>query len=153
MENRFTGLLKGKVIIIGIGNILRGDDGFGPLLIEKLVGKVDAHCIDAGTAPESYIGKIIKERPDTVLILDAVHLDRPAGEYDILRKSDIIKTGFTTHDISPGLFIEHLENETRADIYMLGIQPARLSLGEEMSEEVKTALDNITEQITEVIHA
>ena len=29
-------ILKGKVVIVGIGNTLKGDDGFGPAVIEQL---------------------------------------------------------------------------------------------------------------------
>ncbi|MFH1458822.1 MAG: hydrogenase maturation peptidase HycI [Candidatus Omnitrophota bacterium] len=134
---------KGKVVIIGIGNLLRADDGFGPALIELIQGRLDAVCIDAGTAPENYIGKIAKLKPETVLIVDAVELNSEAGTYAILRKSDIIKSGFTTHDISPSMFIEYLEKETNADIFMLGVQPENIRLGEEMSDKVKKTLEEI----------
>jgi hypothetical protein len=36
MKNIFKNILKGKVVILGIGNTLRRDDGFGPALIERL---------------------------------------------------------------------------------------------------------------------
>ena len=62
-------------------------------------------CIDAGSSPESYAGKIIKENPDTILFVDATHLDRAGGEYALLEVSDILKSGFTTHDLSPKLFL------------------------------------------------
>jgi hydrogenase 3 maturation protease len=145
----FKDILKGKVVIVGIGNIMRGDDSFGPELVKRLNGCVDAVCIDAGTAPENYTGKIKKESPDTILIADAVHLDLAPGGYRILKKDDILKCGFTTHDISPNMLIEYLEKETGADIYMLGIQPKHLSFGEEMSEEVKKALGDIIKSIAE----
>ena len=39
--------LKGKVLLIGTGNTLRGDDGIGPALIGLLEGKVKASLLDA----------------------------------------------------------------------------------------------------------
>ncbi|GAF74403.1 unnamed protein product [marine sediment metagenome] len=146
-------LLKGKVVIVGIGNTLRGDDGFGPALIAKLKGKVKAACIDAGSAPENYTGKIIKERPETILIVDALHLGKSPGEFEILKKEDIARMGFSTHDISPNMFIEYLENETQADIYILGLQPKSVSFGEEMSNSVKSALTEIADLIKEADNA
>lgn len=140
-------ILKGKVVIVGIGNILRGDDGFGPALISRLQGKLKALCIDAGTAPENYTGKIVKGNPNTILLVDALHLDKNAGEFELLKKEDIVKVGFTTHDISPNMFIEYLEKNTAANIYMLGVQPKSVSFGEEMSDEVKGALEQITNLI------
>ena len=144
-------ITKGKIIILGIGNPLRGDDGFGPAFIQGIKGKVTALCIDAGSAPENYIGKIIKEKPDTVLIIDAVHLDSEPGKYRLLKKQEILKCGFTTHDLSPHMFIDFLEKETKADIYLLGIQPKNLSFGDDMSESVKKTLKELIELITQTL--
>lgn len=147
MADSLKNILKGKIVLVGIGNILKSDDAVGPALIEKLNGKINAVCLDAATAPENYSGKIIKEEPDTILIIDAVHLNLDPGEYRILDPDEILKTGFTTHDISPNLFIEYLQSQTKADIYMLGIQPQCLDLGGELSGEVKKTLNELTKII------
>jgi hydrogenase 3 maturation protease len=153
MKDRFIQIFKGKVVLVGIGNTLKGDDAFGPALVERLSGKVAAVCIDAGTAPENYTRKIVQEKPDTILLVDAVSLELPAGEYEILNKADIMKVGLTTHDISPRMFIEYLEQQTTAKIYLLGIQPQSLGLGEEMSLPVLKTLNTIAQTIEEVLHA
>jgi len=142
MASFFSRILKGKVIIVGIGNILRGDDGLGPHLIAALKGKTDRLCFDAGTAPENYLGKIAKEEPDTVLLVDAVHLDKKAGEFEILKEKDITDCGFSTHDLSPARVMEYLK-ETGASIYLLGIQPKNTAFGEELSPEVKKTVEEI----------
>ena len=144
---------KGKVVFVGIGNPLRGDDGFGPALIERLQGQVKAVCLDAGTAPESYAGKIIKENPGTIVLADAVHLGLRPGECAILGKADILKTGFTTHDLSPAMLIQYLESQTAAGIYLLGVQPETVALGAEMSGPVSKALEGVTTMIKEVLNA
>jgi hydrogenase 3 maturation protease len=140
-------LFKGKVVILGIGNILRGDDGLGPALIARLQGEVKAVCLDTGTAPENYLGKIAKEKPDTVLIVDALYLGKRPGEYQILKKDDILSSGLTTHDISPQMLIEYLQKKTRADIYLLGMQPKNVSFGQNLSDEVKASLDQLADMI------
>ena len=153
IKETLSRILKEKSVIVGVGNILRGDDAFGPLLIEKIKDKVGMLCIDAGTAPENYLGKIVKEKPEAVLIVDAAALDLASGEYDILKKDDIVKSGFTTHDLSPVLFIEYLENETDADIYMLAVQPETTAFGEEVSTNMAKALDEISQLIEEMYNA
>ncbi|MBU3933246.1 MAG: hydrogenase maturation peptidase HycI [Candidatus Omnitrophica bacterium] len=147
MKSAFKNILKGKTVIVGVGNTLRGDDGFGPALIKRLEGKAKACCIDAGSAPENFTGKIIKEKPDTILIVDALHLGLAPGAWEILKKDEIAKSGLSTHDISPNMFIEYLESRTSADIYMLGVQPKDISFGREMSTEVKSALEKIADVI------
>ena len=62
-HDRLKRLLIGKVVIVGIGNSLRGDDALGPLLVERLKERVKVPCIDAGRSLENYIGKILKEEP------------------------------------------------------------------------------------------
>ncbi len=147
MKNTIKDIFKGKVVLVGVGNILRGDDAFGPALVEKVKDDIAAVCIDAGSTPENYAGKIAKESPDTIIIVDAAHLELAPGEYDILSKDDIVRSGFTTHDLSPAMFIEYLETETGADIYMLAVQPENIAFGADMSDSVKAALEEVAKRI------
>jgi len=149
MENIFLPILRGKTVIVGIGNSLRGDDGFGPALIEEIQGKVGCICIDAGSAPEKFLGVIVKEEPDTILLVDAADLDLEPGQYRILEPVDIVKCGLTTHDMSSRMLIEFLENQTKANILMLGVQLQHLSLGEAMSQCLTETLDEIQMLIQE----
>ena len=64
--------LAGKVVILGIGNTFRGDDGIGSLLAQRLKDKVSFIVYDSGPSPENYLGKIIKDKPDNIIIVDAV---------------------------------------------------------------------------------
>lgn len=147
MRGIFKDILKGKVVIVGIGNIMRGDDGFGPALIEELSGRIDAVCIDAGVTPENHTGIITKEKPDTILLVDAVHLDLTPGEYTLLKKDDILNSALTTHNMSPAMLINFLESGTKADMYLLGIQPGAALFGDEMSASVKKTLTILSESI------
>jgi len=140
-------------MILGIGNPLRGDDGFGPALVARLQGNPFVRCFDVGTAPENYLGKIVKENPDTVLLVDAVHLEQSAGTIAILAKDEIVKSGFTTHDLSPTLFIEYLEQNTQAKIFLLGVQPRTIAFGEEFSTPVLQAIGMVEKMILEALDA
>jgi hydrogenase 3 maturation protease len=148
-KNIFQDILKGKIVFVGIGNTLRSDDGLGPAIIERLKNHTAAVCIDAGSAPENHSGKIIKEKPDTVILIDAAHLGLETGQYRILKNEEIANSGFTTHNISPKLFIEYLQSRIKADIYLLAIQPENISFGEELSEPVKKAVGEVSRLIIE----
>jgi len=149
MSNIFFPLLRGKTVIVGIGNPLRGDDGFGPALIEQIQGKVNAICINAGTAPENYTKRIVEKEPETILLVDIAHLNLEPGQYRLLHPEDIVKSGLTTHDMSSRMFIEFLQNQTRAGIVLLGVQPKQVTLGEDMSPSVATALAEVAQLIQE----
>lgn len=149
MENIFLPILKGQTVIVGIGNPLRGDDGFGPALIERLQGKVGFVCVDAGSAPENYVGRIVKEQPDTILLVDVADLNLEPGQYRIFPPTDILQCGFTTHDMSSRMLMEFLQNQTQASIFMLGVQPQQVSLGKAISKCVGETLDEIATLIQE----
>lgn len=130
---------------------MRGDDGVGPVLIEELREHLSVVCLNVGTTPENYAGKIVKENPGIVLIIDALHLGKKPGEYEVLKKGDVLNWGFTTHDISPSRFIEYLEESTKADILVLGIQPGNLRFGEGLSEPVKQTITQIKSWLIECL--
>ncbi len=141
--------LKGRIVVVGIGNTLRGDDGAGPELIRKLKNSPSnirystLYLIDAGEVPENYLQKIAGYKPDTVLLVDAVDFRGRPGATRIAGASVIRNDSVSTHNASLKLIMEYLEKETRADIFLLGIQPGNLTFGSGLSEPVKQALDRI----------
>ena len=150
-RNVFGRILKGKVVIVGVGNVLRGDDGLGPVFVERLKSKVVVTCINAGNAFENYLGVIIRERPDTVLLVDAVHLDMNPGEFAIVDPSRIEHGGLSTHDMSPSLFLNLLVKEIQCNVFLLGVQPARIALGTGISETVRETLVVLENEVVEAL--
>jgi hydrogenase 3 maturation protease len=147
MPNPFINLFKGNTVIVGVGNVLRGDDGLGPEVVNRL-GEIEGRlCIDAGEVPENYFGRIVKEKPDTVLIIDAVQLFEKPGIYRLLEEEQILKTGFSTHTISPGVFMKQLAEEIQGRIVMLGVQPKSIEFGEGLSEPVERTVRELVSMI------
>ncbi|RKZ07617.1 hypothetical protein DRQ25_11155 [Candidatus Fermentibacteria bacterium] len=148
LKDKLASCLNGKVVYMGIGNILRGDDGIGPELVARLSAK-GLRTVDAGTAPENYIRPVARFEPDTVVLVDAVHLEREPGAVELLDRSEIMEnTGFTTHTLSPVLVMERLEDETGAVVLMLAIQPRTLEFGAPLSPEVVRLLDILPDLLT-----
>jgi len=150
-ENVFRGILRGQVVIVGVGNVLRGDDGLGPVFVERLKNKVGVICINAGNAFENYLGVIIRERPDTVLLVDAVHLDMNPGEFAIVDPSRIEHGGLSTHNMSPSLFLNLLVEEIQCNVFLLGVQPERIALGTGISERVQETLEVLETEVVEAL--
>ncbi|MFA5149730.1 MAG: hydrogenase maturation protease [Candidatus Omnitrophota bacterium] len=142
--------LTGKVVIVGIGNTLRSDDGIGSILAARLQDKVPYIVYDGSSSPENYLGKIIKDTPDTILLIDAVDFGGEAGEIRFLEGEDIQTVNFfSTHDASISLAISYLKNSLKsAGIFILAIQPKILVFGDKLSPEIKGALGQIEEWFT-----
>ena len=137
--------LTGKVVIVGIGNTLRSDDGVGSILATRIQDKVPYIVYDASASPENYLGKIIKDKPDTVLLIDAVDFGGAAGEIKVLEGEDIQTVNFfSTHDASISLAISYLKNSLKAvGIFILAIQPKVLAFGDRLSPEITKALERL----------
>lgn len=139
-----------ETLIIGIGNTLKGDDGAGPLICEQLAGKICAEVIDAGTVPENYIQPIIRKTPENLLIIDAVEFGAPPGAINIFRPEQISSFAFSTHTLSPRLFIETITQQIKVDVYLLGIQPAQTQLAQKISDSVTEAIRQLLQVLIQV---
>lgn len=138
-----TNRIKGRVAIVGIGNILRGDDGLGPKFIEILKSRnARASLFDCGTAPENYVFPILTSSSDTVILIDAADLGEAAGSVRVFELNEISNVSFSTHNPSPRLFTDLLKTG-KEDIYIfvVSIQPKTTALGASLSDEVLKGLD------------
>ena len=158
--------LKGKVVIVGIGNSLRGDDGAGPELIKSLKFKVRSSeknhelstpnhqlcLIDTGSVPENFLQKIVGERPDVILLVDTINLGKPAGSIEIIAAENLKEESFSTHNASLKLTIAYLKKETGTDLFLLGLQPKNIGFGQKISPEVEESVKKIAKEIEEIVH-
>jgi len=134
--------LKGKVVILGIGNTLKSDDGAGPFLVKRIKDKVNFSAMDAGTCPENYLGKIIKEGPDTVVIIDAADFGGSPGEFRIFEAKQVNSLNlFSTHNASISLTVNYLRSNLKVNIIILMIQPKTIVLGDRLSPEIIKSID------------
>ena len=139
-----------KTSLIGIGNTLKGDDGFGPLLCRKLMGRVCVELIDAGTVPENYIQPIIQKKPQSLIIVDAVDFATSAGTIKIFRPEQIGSAAFSTHTLSPHLFIDMIRKSIEVDVYFIGVQPAQVGFGLPVCAEVKEAIQRLVDILCDI---
>lgn len=140
---------KGKIVIVGIGNSLRGDDGAGPELIRRLkkfqlpTSNSKLSLIDTGSVPENFLQKIVGERPDVILLVDTINLEKPAGSVEIIEAENLKEESFSTHNASLKLTIEYLKKETKAALFLLGIQPKNIGFGQRISPEVEKSINSV----------
>ncbi len=147
MLMRLKDILKGKVVILCVGNIERGDDGLGPYFSGAIKGRVPYEVIDAGSAPENWTGVVAGLKPDTIVMVDAIYFEGEPGEIKIFSGEDLRSGKISTHDVSPKLLIEYLKESTKADIYILGIKPESNKLGEGLSPCIKASLDSLSKML------
>jgi len=134
-------LSDSPTLILTIGNILKGDDGAGPLICKQLSkAKISAELIDAGTVPENYIHKIIKMAPKNMLVIDAIDFGEKPGTIKIFKPEQLNSLVISTHTLSPRLFVDMIRQNIKLDVHFIGIQPAQIELGQSISEQVDRAI-------------
>lgn len=137
--------------VVGIGQVLCGDDGLGPAVVRLLQQSVPHdEClliVDAGHAPENVLGVIIQFRPDLVLFVDAIRMESNPGQIAILDGSVAGGSGGSTHTIPLGLLSTFITNETNALTYIVGIQPATVGFGEDITPIVSVAIELVVDWI------
>jgi hydrogenase 3 maturation protease len=145
--------LKGCVLMIGAGNTLRGDDGAGPAIIALLEGKVNANLLDVGEVPESYCGRILEVHSDTIVFIDAADFGGSPGDVAVLEPEDIAGCSISTHQMPVDLFFRYIRENSKAEIFALGIQPAQIGFGEPMSPGVAESVQAIAELLERLLPA
>lgn len=137
--------LSGKVVILGIGNTLRSDDGVGSILANRIKDRIPHLVYDGNSSPENYLGKIIKDKPDNILIIDAVDFGGLPGEFRVLEGENIETVSFfSTHNASISLAINYLKKTlAQVNIIILAIQPKTITFGDNLSPEIIRALEKL----------
>ncbi|MGB9631122.1 MAG: hydrogenase maturation protease [Candidatus Methanodesulfokora sp.] len=133
LKDRIKRALKGKYMVVCIGNELRGDDGVGIYIGRRLKNAITTEF------PEDCIHRIRDEKPDTILFIDAVDFGGEPGSVIFSELREASST-ISTHRLPLSLLIELLE-EVKPKAYILGIQPKSMNLGEGLSSEVRKSAD------------
>ncbi len=146
MSDRLTELLTfkdRKILFVGIGNLLRQDDGIGVYISTRLKESDTVKVITAEVSIENYIGKINSVEYDVLVLIDCVDIRKPAGSYELIPVDRVHDMTFNTHNIS----LKRLSEFFRNEILILAIQPEKVGFGENLSYIVRDAGNRIIELI------
>ncbi len=149
--------MNNKILIIGYGNTLRGDDGIGPIIIERLThSNMDnrADFIDGGVDGLTLIDHL--DIYTHVLIIDAVNMSMEPGTIKLFSQNDVVvnmkEDSLSTHGLGLPAVFEIIKGlGIKRDIMILGIQPETISMGEGFSLKVSEQINNIISVIQNYI--
>jgi hydrogenase maturation protease len=143
--------LRGKrTVILGVGNILQGDDAIGPNLVDLLHGRVEATLINAGEVPENYLSSINAAQPEVVLIIVAIELSAEAGCIAVLDADRLRAIGNFTRNPGLAFLAVMIQDGTGAEVLLVGIQPETTSFASQLSTPVHRTLQILEEMLVNV---
>lgn len=138
-----------RTLIITVGNCFRADDGVGPYIASCLRQSSKLAVIDAGFSPENIIDQAIKLSPQTIIFIDAADFNGSSGELRLIDSEHIPETSLSTHSIPLPALSRILHEDTKAQIYFIGIQPKSVEYRQGLSGEVKSAADDLIKHINQ----
>jgi len=154
-----SGASHPRVSIVGLGNVLLGDDGFGCLVVE--VFRCEYECnpeveiIDLGT-PGLDLTPYLHGK-QLVVIVDAVTADGNPGTVRTYSESDLIdcRTQLRLTDHDPGLQESlaqlRLAGSAPSEIIVVGVIPQSCAFGEGISKPVLAATSPAVESILRLL--
>jgi hydrogenase maturation protease len=148
---------RGRVCVMGLGNIDYGDDGFGVYLAESIAARLAGsgntslarHVINAGTTPERLVGSVMGKDYDRLVFLDAVEFRGEPGSV-LLLNADETKARFpqiSTHKMSIGLLAQYIKTSEGTDVWLLGVQPGSLKPSQGLSASVQRTKEMLDEML------
>ena len=146
----------GRVLVLGVGNEVRGDDGAGThaaRLLQRAAGRarLRAPClaVPGGAAPENFTGQITKFEPTHVILVDALAWAAPAGAISTVDPAALGGVSLSTHSMPLGVLRDYLYKSGYSRLLVLGVQPSTIELGRGMSREVKKSVRRIVRIVLE----
>ena len=84
-----------------------------------------------------FTGKIRKENPSHVIIIDACLMASDPGDIKIVDKEDFANIGISTHSMSLSYFVKYLEMDSDLNVIFVGIEPETMDWGEKPTQKVE----------------
>ena len=140
-----------RIVVLGVGNPDRGDDGAGVGAVAALRKRLSAarkrriRVLLGGSAPENLTGNIRAFGPELVVILDAALGGRKPGTLFLVQPENVADDGVTTHQISLRRLVRYIEESIGCPLLVLGIQPKTMEFKGKMSAAAAKGISNAVE--------
>jgi len=152
-------LLLARVLIIGFGNLLMGDDGAGIHLIQKLATQVlppQVELLDGGVSSFAALAEL--RAATQGILIDAMTGGGTPGDIYRLTTDQLpdqpCAQMLSVHDFS---LLDSLQRAKQAaelpPVIIYGIEPAELELGMELSTPAALAVDRVITRIMDDLRA
>jgi hydrogenase maturation protease len=143
-----------RMVVAGFGNVLRGDDGFGVAVVQRLEqsGQVPMNTVllEVGTGGIALAQELLTPC-DRLVIVDAMTRGGAPGSVYVLQVDDVAPSrSVDMHMTVPARALELAQalGALPREVFLVGCEPAVVDdLTMRLSETVATALDSAVAQV------
>lgn len=146
--------LSKKVVVIGIGNIFRSDDGVGPYIIDKLKEANISKNVELKNLESATIDILnVIEGAFTVIVIDSIECSTKIGKIHEFQLEDLPDhtNSFNLHNIGlKTLFLiaKKIERYPK-NLRFYGIEIKDVSYNNQLSAEVKKSAKKLVKKLQE----
>lgn len=144
-----------RIVVAGLGNLLRGDDGVGVHAVRAMAGdaRPGVEVIDIGTSVW-HLDSLLQDG-DRLLAIDAVHGNGPSGTVYVLAGNQVLAgPGDSVHSLGaaevlalPALHHRHV------DLTVVGCEPQQMAYSMDLSAPVLAALPRVVDAVRRLLAA
>ena len=147
-----------QITILGVGNILMKDEGFGVRVVEELLRQYSfpehVQVLDGGTLGMELLRFLIGT--DKLILVDAVSGGLPPGSFSQFNHDEVkayFKEKVSMHElgIQDVLGVMEVLEKPAKEIRILGIQPLTIEVGLELTPIVAEAVDLVVEKLLAIL--
>lgn len=148
-----------EVLVVGCGNVLFKDDGFGPFAVQQIEENEknrplpsNVMTIDAGTSAPHYLFSLPNPMWKKIIILDIADFEGKAGDIKKLSKEDVPVGKYQDpHSLS---VVDPLDDLKEVEIVIIACKPEKISspfveygLSESVEKAIPKAIDMVYEEV------
>jgi hydrogenase maturation protease len=147
------------VLVLGLGNVLLGDDGIGAAAVDRLERDYlippEVRLVEGGTLGLSLLGEIAEARH--LILVDAVATGAPPGTLVRLDGAEVVhavRERLSVHQVGVAdlLNAAHLIGRYPHSVVLLGLVPAAITLSVVRTRIVEAAIGALVSAITLELH-
>ena len=147
--------MAARIVVIGVGNLLKGDDGFGVRVIEALGREnlpAGVECIDGGTGGPTLM--VHFQDAEVLILIDAVNLgDAAPGTLRVFSLAEVAEAAggatFSLHDLGVMAMLDLARKLGSCPpvVRFVGAQPERFDQGDRLTPAVEAAVPQAVKMV------
>jgi len=151
---------RGKVVVLGVGNVLLKDEGIGVHVARALQEMIpdrrsELEIIDGGTSPDAFL---LLNGVHKLIIVDAIKAGGTPGKvyrfhHDDIRSSDSISLSVHQVGVLDSLQMMAVSGSQPEEVVIIGIEPAEIGWGLELSASLSRRMPQIIKVVVDEIGA
>lgn len=151
---------RDRVLVLGLGNVLLGDDGLGPVALARLEREYrfapEVRLVDGGTLGLTLLDELAQARH--AILVDAVATDEPPGtlvRLDGEAVRDAVRERLSVHQVGVAdlLDVARLVGCYPDSVVLLGLVPGSLGLHVGRTAAVESALSGLVSAVAREVRS